>query len=187
DRVVLQEARAAFDSDRREFQDRTAHYVEELRRRGNDLDAQAKEIGAGQLRIAQDEAFDAARTEKNQGLLAREIEVAAREQSVQDKEDAVRAQAEENARRLTDLAAREETLEIENEKLAKGRAEVESRTANLTNLAQELDGKAAGLRETEAKRAQELRTWQTTLESQQAMLREKRQTCEQERSSQREP
>ncbi len=187
DRVVLQEARAAFDSDRREFQDRTAHYEEELRRRGNDLDAQAKEIGEGQLRIAQDkEAFDAARTEKNQGLLAREIEVEAREQSVQDKEDAVRAQAEENARRLTDLAAREETLEIENEKLAKGRAEVESRNANLTNLAQELDGKAAGLRETEAKRAEELRTWQTTLESQQAMLKEQRETFEQESSSQRE-
>src|SRR2546430_8865657 len=49
---------------------------------------------------------------------------------------------------------------------SKGRAEVESRNANLTNLAQELDGKAAGLRETEAKRAEELRTWQTTLESQ---------------------
>src|SRR5207249_7324296 len=110
----------------------------------------------------------------------------AREQSVQDKETAVRAQAEENARRLTDLAAREETLEIENERLAKGRAEVESRNANVTNVAQELDGKAAGLRETEAKRAEELRTWQTTLESQQAMLKEQRETFEQESSSQRE-
>src|SRR2546430_15997176 len=69
---------------------------------------------------------------------------------------------------------------------SKGRAEVESRNANLTNLAQELDGKAAGLRETEAKRAEELRTWQTTLESQQAMLKEQRETFEQESSSQRE-
>ena len=107
DRVVLEEARGAFESERREFQDRTAQYEDELRRRRADLDGQAKEIGEHQLRIAQDkELYEATRNEKNQAILSREIEVEAREQSVAEKEEAIRAQAEDNARRLVDQVVR---------------------------------------------------------------------------------
>src|SRR5256886_17254552 len=66
------------------------------------------------------------------------------------------------------------------------RKELEARTGELANLAQDLDGKAVRFRETEATRAEELRTWQTTLESQQALLKEQRETFEQESVSQRE-
>ncbi len=187
DRVVLEEARGAYESERREFQDRTAQYDDELRRRRGDLDAQAKEIGEHQLRIAQDrELYEATRNEKNQAILAREIEVEAREQSLAEKEEAIRAQAEDNARRLTDLASREESLEIETEKMDKVRRELEAKSQELANLAQDLDGKATRFRETEATRAEELRTWQATLESQQALLKEQRETFEQESVSQRE-
>src|SRR5207247_9355063 len=54
DRVVLQEARGAFESDRREFEERRTQYDEELRRRGDDLDGQAKTLGESQLRLAQE-------------------------------------------------------------------------------------------------------------------------------------
>jgi len=59
DRVVLQEARGAFESDRREFEERRTQYDEELRRRGDDLDGQAKTLGESQLRLAQEtETFE---------------------------------------------------------------------------------------------------------------------------------
>jgi len=187
DRVVLEEARGAYESERREFQDRTAQFEDELRRRREDLDAQGKEIGEHQLRIAQEkESFEATRNEKNQAILSREIEVEAKEQSLKEKEEAIRAQAEDNAQRLTDLASREEALEIEAEKTDKVRKELDSRAGELANVAADLDGKATRFRETEATRAEELRTWQTTLESQQALLKEQRETFEQESVSQRE-
>lgn len=187
DRVVLEEARAAFDSDRREFQDRIRRFEEEFQRRRGEVDAQVKGLEEQQLRLAQEkESFGLSRSEKNQAILSKEIEVEAREQSLLDKEDAVRSQAEENARRLAELAGREETLEVEGAKLDKARAELDARRSELTNLAKELDGKAARLREEEARRADELRTWQTTLESQQALHKEQRDTFEAEAVSVRE-
>ncbi|TLZ77759.1 MAG: hypothetical protein E6K08_02580 [Methanobacteriota archaeon] len=186
DQVVLGEARAAFEADRRELQDEVARHESEVRRRKADLDAQAKTLGEDQLRMAQDrEAFDASQAEKNQAILSREIELEAREQSLREKEGAVRGQAEENARRLTELAAREESLEIEGAKLDKARAELDARKVGLADVAKELDGKAARLREEEAKRAEELRTWQGTLESEQALLKQQRETFEEEASTMR--
>ncbi len=186
DQVVLGEARAAFEADRREFQEEVARHESEVGRRKADLDAQAKTLGEGQLRMAQDrEAFEASQTEKNQAILSREIELEAREQSLREKEGAVRGQAEENGRRLTELAVREESLEIEGAKLDKARAELDSRKAGLADVAKELDGKAARLREEEAKRAEERRTWQGTLESEQALLKQQRETFEEESSTMR--
>src|SRR5207244_10472594 len=97
-----------------------------------------------------------------------------REQSVAEKEEAIRAQAEDNARRLTDLASREESLEIETEKMDKVRRELEAKGQELATLAQDLDAKATRFRETEATRAAELRTWQGTTESQQALHKAQR-------------
>src|SRR5207245_2231739 len=106
DRVVIQEARGAFDSDRKEFEERSAQSDEESRRRGDDLDGQAKTLGESQLHLAQEkETFEAERTEKSQAILSREIELEACEQSLREKEDAVRYQAGENARRFAQEAA----------------------------------------------------------------------------------
>src|SRR5207247_9078980 len=181
DRVVPEEASRAIESERREFKDRTAQYEDELRRRRADLDGQAKEIGEHQLRIAQDkELYEATRNEKNHAILTSEIEVEEREESVAEKEESIRAQAEDNARRLTDLASREESLEIETEKMDKVRRELEAKGQELATLSQDLDAKATRFRETEATRAAELRTWRASLESQQALLKEQRETFEQE-------
>ena len=186
DRVVIEEARASFESDRNEFQDRTAHYEEELRRRQEDLAGQAKEIGEQQLRLASDrDTFERSRNEKNQAILAKEIEVEAREQSLLEKEESVRSQAEDNSRRIAELASREESVEIEGARLDKERADLGARKEELATLAKELDGKAARLREEETRRAEELRTWQATLESQQALLKEQKETFEQEAAAAR--
>ena len=91
-----------------------------------------------------------------------------------------------DARRLAELAAREESAEIATEKAEKVRKELEARDEDVKNRALELEGKTARLRDLESKRAEELRTWQTTLESQQALLKEQGETFEQESASQRE-
>ncbi len=182
-RVVLEEARGAFDVERKDFQQRTAQYEDELRRRRVDLDAQAKDVGEAQLRLAHDkETFDTSRIERNQAILSKEIELESREQSTREKEEAIRSQAEESGRRLSELASREETLEIEEERTDKSRADLEVRKAELATLTRELDEKAAHLRDEEARRAEELRTWQKTLESQQALLKEQGDTFEKEMS-----
>ncbi len=182
-RVVLEEARGAFDIQRKEFQQRTAQDEDELRRRRADLDGQAKDVGEAQLRLAHDkETFETSRMEKNQAILSKEIELEAREQSIREKEEAIRSQAEENGRRLSELASREETLEIEGARIDKARADSDARKAELTALTKELDAKAGHLRDEEARRAEELRTWQKTLESEQALLKEQRETFEKEMS-----
>src|SRR5437899_12412776 len=112
-REVSLAARGACESDRREFEERRTQYDEELRRRGDDLDGQAKTLGESQLRLAQEtETFEAEHTEKSQTILSREIELEAREQSLREKEDTVRAQAEEDTRRFAELTAQDESLEI---------------------------------------------------------------------------
>ena len=141
-----------------------------------ELDAMEQEIGRARSKLAADEA----------AIVAKEIELEAREQSLEEKEDEVRTQAEENARRPAELAGREEALEFDAAKVDNVRAEIDARKTELGNLAKELDGKAVHLREEEARRADELRTWQTTLESQQALLKDQRETFEREAASARE-
>jgi len=186
DRVVLDEARGAFESDLREFEERRAQSDEDVRRRGDDLDGQAKALGESQLRLAQEkETLEAEHTEKSQAILSREIELEAREQSLREKEDAVRAQAEENARRFAELTAQDESLEIEAAKADQVRGDLDARKADLTNLAKALDGETARLRDAEKKAAEERRTWQTTLESEQALLKDQRDAFQQEAASAR--
>src|SRR5216117_44058 len=184
--VDQEEARGAFESDRREFEERRAQYDEEMRRRGDDLDSQAKTLGESQLRLAQEtETFEVERTEKSQAILSREIELEAREQSLREKEDAVRGQAEENARRVAELTAQDESLEIEAAKADKLRGDLEARKVDLANGAKELEVEAARLRDEETRAAEERRTWQTTLESEQALLKGQRDAFEQEAASAR--
>src|SRR5207245_4679695 len=94
----------------------------------------------------------------------------------------LRLQAEENGRRLSELASREETIEIESARVDKARAELDARKLEQMALGQELDAKALRLRDEEARRAAELRTWQQTLESQQALLKGQQETFEKEMS-----
>src|SRR2546427_11382858 len=150
DRVVIQEARGAFESDRKEFEERRTQYDEESRRRGDDLDGQAKTLGESQLHLAQEnEAFEAERTEKSQAILSREIELEAREQSLREKEDAVRAPAEENARRFAELTAPDESLEIAAAKADKIPSDLDGRAADLTTLANEPEAEGPRLRQDE--------------------------------------
>src|SRR2546428_4816900 len=106
----LSNAREKFESERTEFEERKNQHDEEARRRRNDLDGQAKTVGESQLRLAQEkENLDTAHSERSQAILSREIELEAREQSLQENEEANRTQADENARRFGELAGREES------------------------------------------------------------------------------
>ncbi len=187
ERSALNAAREAFEPKQRELQEKTTQFEEESKRRKQDLDAQGKALGEAQLRLAADrQTFEAARTERSEWIASKEIEIESRTQSLQEKEQAVRAQAEENARRIADLAAREEALEVGNDKLEKSLSEFAAREADLGRLAKTLDAKALALREEEARKAEEYRTWEATLSSQQTLLRQQKETLEKETADQKE-
>src|SRR5437899_10299895 len=98
-REVSLAARGACESDRREFEERRTQYDEELRRRGDDLDGQAKTLGESQLGLAQErETFEAEHTGKSQTILARDIQLEAHEESHREVEDTVGARGEETTR-----------------------------------------------------------------------------------------
>src|SRR5207244_8772063 len=61
----------------------------------------------------------------------------------------------------------------------------DARKANRPRRATELEEEAARLRGEEAKAAEERRTWQTTLQSEQALLKDQRDAFEQEAASAR--
>ncbi|HLE46337.1 MAG TPA: DNRLRE domain-containing protein [Thermoplasmata archaeon] len=181
DREVLENARTTLEHERGEFDSRAARFEEDSKRRKEDLDAQAKALGDDQLRnAAAKQEFEALREERGQWIASKEIEIESRDQSLQQKETAVRTQAEENARHLADLAAREEALEIESDKAEKARAELAARRDETERLAKATEAKAAALREEETRKAEEFRSWQATMESQQALLRQQREAFEKE-------
>src|SRR5207245_7397026 len=137
-RVVLKECRGAFESDRREFEERKNHHDEEARRRRDVLDGQAKTVGESQLRLAQEkETLDAAHSERSQAILSREIELEAREQSLREKEEGLRTQTDENARRFAELTGREESLEIEAANADKVASDLDARKADRASRATE--------------------------------------------------
>src|SRR5437870_12265750 len=139
-----------------------------------------------QRRLAQEkETYKANHTKKSQTILSREIEHEAREQSLREKEDTVRAQAEENTRRFAELAAQDESLEIEAAKADKIRGDLDARKADLASRAKEREGESARLRDEETKATDERRTWQTTLDSEQARPNNPRDAFEQEAASAR--
>ena len=190
--VALEKATAArdqkaFEAVRKDFETRSAGSATELERRTQDVDERTRALQEDLRRFAAErETFDAERSEKTHWIASKEIELEAREQSVGTKESAVRAQAEENARHLTDLSAREETLEIATDKLEKARADYETKKADVERLAKSLETKASSLREEETRKADEFRTWHSTLESEQALLKEQKDRFEKEISNQRE-
>src|SRR3989475_10806743 len=93
---------------------------------------------------------------------------------------------EENARHFSDLVAREETLEIETDKAERARAEMTTRMGEQEKLGKSLDAKAAELRALEAKKAEEFRTWESTLGAQQALLRHERDGLEKDATERKE-
>ena len=187
ERSRLDSARAAFLAERADFEARASRQDEEARRRKDDLDAQAKAVGEQQLKLAQErETFEAMRQEKTHWIASRELDLEAREQSVSEKEGTVRGQAEENARRLADIAGREETLEIEQDRLEKARGELDARKADLDRMKESVESKFTQLREEESRKAEEYRTWQATLDSEQALLRQQKEAFEGEVSEIRE-
>jgi len=187
DREALERARAAFEPERTAFEANVARFEEDSKRRKVDLDGQAKALGDEQLRLAAaKQEFEAIREERGQWIASKEIEIESREQSLQQKETAVRTQAEENARHLADLAAREEALEIESDKAEKARAELAARHDETERLAKATEAKASALREEETRKAEEFGSWQATMESQQALLRQQREAFEKEAAEHKE-
>ncbi len=183
ERTSIDEGRAALERERASLERRIQTLDAELRTRKEDLDAQARAVADGQLQLSQDkQTFDGLRGEKSHWIASKEIELESLEQALSEKEAAVRSQAEQNAQQLADLAAREETLEIEADRLEKDHAELDARKGELDKLAKNLDAKAVQLREEEARKAEEYRTWQATLESEQTLLRQQRETFEKEMS-----
>ena len=187
EKTILQEARGAFETATKELETQKAAYAREVEQREADLAAQERTLGEARMRLSKDgETFEVQRAEKSQWIASKEIELEAKEQTLADREGEIRAQAEANAGQLADLAAREETVEIEGDKLDKARAEAETRKAELGAISRDLEAKSARFRDEEARRGEELRTWQATLESEQALLKEQKETFEKEMQDLRE-
>lgn len=187
EKLLLQDAKGAFDAQHQELEAKTVAFEGERKRREADLEGQERTLGEARMRLTKDrQDFEAATADKNQWIASKEIELEAKEQGLADRETEIRAQAEENAKHLTDLATREEDLEIESAKFDKTSAELESRKAELGAMARDVEARTAKLRDEEARKAEELRTWQTTLESEQALLKEQKETFEREMQDVRE-
>ncbi|HKZ48814.1 MAG TPA: DNRLRE domain-containing protein [Thermoplasmata archaeon] len=158
-----------------------SRFGEHVARQQGDFATREKALREAEERLASEAgAFESTRMEKGRWIATKEIDLEAREQSLAEKERAVRAQAEANAVRLNDLARREEGVEIGEARLEKVQAELDARQVDLGKLEESLTARAAQLREEEARKAEEFRAWQETLESQQAVLRQQRQAFEKE-------
>ena len=160
---------------------------DEARRTRETLDAQGKAFAEQQSAlVGQIEAFEANRAQKMEFLASKEVELEAKEQRLAEKEAAIWNQSEANGRQLADLAAREEALEVEADRVDKARREAEARKAQHDEVAASLDAKAAAIREDEARKAEEYRQWHATLESQETVLREQKAAFESEATEARE-
>ena len=187
EKMILQDAKGAFESEHKELEGKIASFELDMERRKEDLAAQERALGESRMQLTTDrEDFDAHRAEKSQWIASKEIELEAKEQTLADRVAEIRAQGEEHAKHLAELAAREETLEIESDKLDKARAELEGRKTELAAMARDLEAKNAKFRDEEARKGEELHVWQSTLESEQALLKEQRETFEKEMQDLRE-
>ena len=185
--AALARDREAFQAAKKEYETRTAGFSEEMNRRTAELANRSAVLDEQVQKYATDrERFEAERAEHGQWITAKDIELETREQSVLQKETAVRTQAEDNARRLAELSAREESVEIGTDRLERATVELDARKVELDRLAKSLEAKGTELREEEARKAEELRSWHSTLESEQAMLREQKETFERDVGTQRE-
>jgi regulation of enolase protein 1 (concanavalin A-like superfamily)/chromosome segregation ATPase len=181
DRASAEELRTKLGEEREALESRVQLTEEALQKRKEELDAQARAVGEGQLKLSQDaQAFEEMRTARSHWIASKEIELESREQALVEKENAIRSQAEQNAQHLTDLASREETLEVEADRIEKDRAEIAARKAELDKISKNLETRGAQLRAEEVRNAEEHRTWQATLESEQGLLRSQQETFEKE-------
>ncbi len=186
DRLSLDQARDAFEAQRRDFESRSSEIEEALRRARATLEEQEKALAVRQTQVAEDVAkFDAVRTEKMQFIASKDIELEARQHTLNETEGAIRTQAEANAKQLADLAAREEAHEIEGDRLERLRTELEGRKEELQASSAALEVRTRALHDLEAKNAAAFRTWQETMESQQRVLKEERDALDQETHDQR--
>ena len=186
DREALAAERAALDAAKQEFGSHKGRFTDDIRNRSQELDAQSRSLQEMQATLTQArDGFEAMRQEKTAWIASKDIELEAREHTLNEKEAGVRAQAESNAKQLADLAAREETSEIDGDRLEKERAALAAWKGELTETVGALDGKATALRDLEATKAEEYRAWEASLASQQALLKEQKETFERETAEQR--
>lgn len=187
DRTALEHTQAEFGTERKAFESRMAKSMEDLRLRAQELDSQARILQDAHVKLTEArEGFESMREEKIQWIASKDIELEAKEHTLNEKEAAIRAQAESNAKHLADLAGREEAYEIEGDRLEKLKADLDARKVDLDAMVGALDGKAAEIRDLEARKAEEYRAWQSTMESQSALLKEQQETFERESREARE-
>jgi len=126
------------------------------------------------------EEFEAMRKEKTQWIASKDIDLEIREHALGEKEAAIHAQADANAKQLVDLTAREQENATARSQLEKLRVDIDAKKAELDAASKSLEARTAALRDQEASKAEEFRGWQATMESQQAVLRERRESLEKE-------
>ncbi|TLZ48308.1 MAG: tandem-95 repeat protein, partial [Methanobacteriota archaeon] len=186
DRAALQESRKALEVETKELESRSARLMQDVHSRSKELEGQSKALQEVQNTLTDArESFEAMRHEKTAWIASKDIELEARQHTLDEKEGAVRGQAEANARQLADLAAREEAYEVEGDRLERARATLDARKSELDATAKTLEAKGADLRELEARKAEEYRSWESTLASQQTLLKEQKESTEAEFAEQR--
>src|SRR2546428_817387 len=175
DQAELASGRQKFEPVQRElleFKRSIDSRVSAVEQREAAMEQLSQELTAREARIAPDEARLAERTD---ALAQKDAELKAHEDRLTTRTQALIAQAE-------DQSAREMTLKEDRVALQEARGAFE---ADRASRGKELEGEAARLRDEETKAADERRTWQTTLESEQALLKNQRDAFEQEAASAR--
>jgi len=148
---------------------------------------QEKTLGAEQHEIeSARKEFDAEWRGKSESIAAKEIEFESKEQSLHDKEEQLQSQSEEHALLLSQLTSQEADLKEEAEKIAKAHAELAAREQENEKVSKTLEAKAATILEIEARKAEEFRSWQETMESQQVLLHQQHDAFDQEMKEQQE-
>ncbi|HEV8595752.1 MAG TPA: DNRLRE domain-containing protein [Thermoplasmata archaeon] len=181
DRSQLSLARQALESERRESEARMGKAMEDLRLRSEGMDSHARSLQESHVKLTEArEAFEAMREQKTSWIANKDIELEAKEHTLREKEEAIRAHAEANARQLSDLAAREEAEEIEGDRLERLTAELDARKHDLDVAAKAHESKGAELRELEAHKGEEFRSWESSMESQQRLLKGEAEAFEKE-------
>ena len=166
--------RAAFQADRVGFE-------ADAKRRQQEHEAQDHALAQREQAFQQArEGFEAAQKEERDRTAKEAQDLAARDQALAQREAAAQTQAREHARRLAELAAREEALRGADRALGEARRELETNRAALDAQVQQLEARAANAREEQARKAAELQQWQSAVESEDAFLKEQKEATETE-------
>ncbi len=169
----LDRERATLRKEREEFTALADRLKQEMDRRTVELENREDVLGTMDSKVKEErKSFDTLRQEKMQRLASMDVEIEAKAKSFEEREAAVKSQAEENARLLSDLAAREETLEIEGDRVERLRQEVDQRKAQTDVTARGIDARVSAVRDQEARKSEEYRNLEATLESRESVLRE---------------